>query len=659
MPSYEPIKKVAVARDNLATTIGLLELFRSIPEKADELELKLNDDRELKNIYKEIRRLVALRNKAFSKGLQYTSDSSSNTAAIYSESFEALQRVATSLEERVWANICDSIILAQGDPATLVRTLEVIEMEDRERVKIFSRDLVKSSQESNVQKENRTMRERCFIKLEEEMLRKFESFIDNKNLELPEILKKADSLIEDLKDINDYVVKCYPPEYKIFEFFEKRYQVWLHSRLMDAIGNPSILPPGDILLTVKWIQNYKRKMQDLAADLNAASELESVSETLMESYVTQSKGTMLEWVANLIKRERTSEPVLDEATGVYSTNATQDLFMLTINQQVDIAFRQLRGKNFVNVMKTCVDVLSTFQEQFSQFILDPNAVKTEEYLAAVVNTLHDCAEETSRLKQSCYTFLEKDSGEEMAAAFDEVVDDVITGFVKISNLSAQLLAANIMKTISTVMDKAFNPQWITQDTWCEEAVITLQDYFGDYSKWLASEYYFGRVVKDVAHDIVSTYIQKLIYIKPASPENLPDQVAIRVQSDIEHLEGYLCSESFDEIVPAKVFHEEFDSIRQILEILRAEETFMSVYFDSLIARFGGTESQKLFTELLNMRSDIDRSSKRDLIDRFKEKVVIMSVSQGNGNESDQLQILHESNPYEGKSLFAAFLETFT
>jgi hypothetical protein len=59
-PDYDPIKKVAVARKNLATTIGLLELFRSIPKKAEELLDKLDDDRELKNIYKEIRRLIGL-----------------------------------------------------------------------------------------------------------------------------------------------------------------------------------------------------------------------------------------------------------------------------------------------------------------------------------------------------------------------------------------------------------------------------------------------------------------------------------------------------------------------------------------------------------------------------------------------------------------------
>lgn len=58
---YDPIRQVAVARENLATTIGLLQLFRSIPQKAEELTDKLEDDRQLKHIYKEIRRMIGAR----------------------------------------------------------------------------------------------------------------------------------------------------------------------------------------------------------------------------------------------------------------------------------------------------------------------------------------------------------------------------------------------------------------------------------------------------------------------------------------------------------------------------------------------------------------------------------------------------------------------
>jgi hypothetical protein len=63
-----------------------------------------------------------------------------------------------------------------------------------------------------------------------------------------------------------------------------------------------------------------------------------------------------------------SVPIHDEETGVYTTNATQDLFQLTINMQVEIAFRNLRGANFVSVMKICADVLRYFSDQLLLYL---------------------------------------------------------------------------------------------------------------------------------------------------------------------------------------------------------------------------------------------------------------------------------------------------
>jgi hypothetical protein len=89
---------VAIARKNLATTIGLLQLFRSIPQKAEELSDKLNDDRQLKNIYKELRRMIALRDRAFTKGMEFAGVSGMSDTV--KESFDALQRVALDVEDR-------------------------------------------------------------------------------------------------------------------------------------------------------------------------------------------------------------------------------------------------------------------------------------------------------------------------------------------------------------------------------------------------------------------------------------------------------------------------------------------------------------------------------------------------------------------------------
>jgi hypothetical protein len=135
------------------------------------------------------------------------------------------------------------------------------------------------------------------------------------------------------------------------------------------------------------------------------------------------------------------------------------LFLLTINQQVEIAFRSLRGKNFVSVMKICADVLSFFCDQLLEYLNDTTLPKSEEYLCAVVNTLHECAEETMKLKDRCTEHLESGNDQESATTLEDYFEQPITAFVTVSQRSAQLLRVHIINTLETVLEKAFDAEW--------------------------------------------------------------------------------------------------------------------------------------------------------------------------------------------------------
>jgi hypothetical protein len=50
----------------------------------------------------------------------------------------------------------------------------------------------------------------------------------------------------------------------------------------------------------------------------------------------------------------------------------------------------------------------------------------------------------------------------------------------------------------------------------------------------------------------------------------------------------------------------------------------------LIKRFGATAGQRMFVELLEMRSDIDRSSRHDLIAKFEDKARALANGGGGG-----------------------------
>jgi hypothetical protein len=348
--------------------------------------------------------MPALRDKAFTKGMEYGGSGMSDTVR---ESFEALQRVALDLEDRygcrmyslsfavfgsclssrnksafffhldilgltlippdnlppillvlareqislvvacrsIWMNIRDCLVLAREDPATLVRTLEVIEMEDRAPVKVFAHNLFipdgesaesvaardedePSSQQKQPQKklqpskaasarraaaaaaksssgaaaenadeengdddesaEHRrksatkprhkpSMRERCFAQLEKSIAEQFalkfkdrtesdhrnrdgdddENNDNDKPQPLPEMLKTAKTLIDDLEEVSEFVAQCFPPAYEIFDFYVQRYQKWLYTRFVARIGDPAEVAPGDILFTINWIQTYQ------------------------------------------------------------------------------------------------------------------------------------------------------------------------------------------------------------------------------------------------------------------------------------------------------------------------------------------------------------------------------------------------------------------
>jgi len=139
------IQRVNTARKNLDATTRLLDKFRSLPAQAEALLDELDaSDRAIKGVYKRMRLLFRLRDSALDQntgsGPSLPGSGGGFSADFLEqlqENFEELHRSAAAVEERVWENIADATLLAKDDPVTLVRTLEVIEMEDRAMRKVF------------------------------------------------------------------------------------------------------------------------------------------------------------------------------------------------------------------------------------------------------------------------------------------------------------------------------------------------------------------------------------------------------------------------------------------------------------------------------------------------------------------------------------------
>lgn len=88
---------------------------------------------------------------------------------------------------------------------------------------------------------------------------------------------------------------------------------------------------------------------------------------------------------------------------------------------------------------------------------------------------------------------------------------------------------------------------VESDGVVEEIIVTLQDFFSDYSQWLASDFHMGRVIKSVCNNLVSHYSLRMIEMRPWSKlvsgsgderEERLEQVWARVEGDTDRLESY-------------------------------------------------------------------------------------------------------------------------
>ena len=157
------IGRVNVVRKNVDATIRLLDKFRSLPEQCEELLDEMYErDRHIKKVYLQLRKLMLLRDTAFDPTI--AASFSEDFTEKLTDTFSHLTDTADELELRLFENIGDwyeqptcthtrrqtcstqlrsspdcwpallhwlSTLLAKEDPTTLIRTLEVIEMEDR------------------------------------------------------------------------------------------------------------------------------------------------------------------------------------------------------------------------------------------------------------------------------------------------------------------------------------------------------------------------------------------------------------------------------------------------------------------------------------------------------------------------------------------------
>lgn len=417
------IEYICLVQQNLDATLSLLNRFSTLPTQVDELLDLMNEDHAIKDVYKQLRHLVILRDNAI-KQLQVRIQQSTHTQGSTTlsqeidfvkqleERFDILEQVSTSIEARILENIEDSAYengIAVDDPTTLIRTLEVCVMEDKAKRKVLGKGVLRSganavttSTANKPSKTNSTsqltMQEKVFNILETVIAKRF----SDQNKTEAEVKaskddvaaaaaatprhnddaatnKRSDYVITVLNDLNSYVDElikliaetepCYPPDYHIREFFEERFRHWMLFTIQYHTTDIVSLSKKALLKAVQWISRYQQQMLDFTPNDAETVALRKILKTCMYEYTRSTEATLNTLVTNIVTAEEQSAVAERDADGQYVTTGPSDLFY-TISQQIDIVINtyQLQGYALSYIVLMVADVVTNYQNLLLKFM---------------------------------------------------------------------------------------------------------------------------------------------------------------------------------------------------------------------------------------------------------------------------------------------------
>ncbi|CEO96688.1 unnamed protein product (mitochondrion) [Plasmodiophora brassicae] len=615
--AYTNIRRVGIARRHLRTTTRLLDLFVSIPERARQLEVQVQeDDGAVKRVYVQVRQLVRLRDKALAETSKYQKGNDTGVHARVSRHFDSLKVVIAAIEKRIWENIRDTFYLAEEDPATLVKTLEIVEMEDYEESRGYPTTLFRSNKQPPV-----SMMQRTLNILDESIGKRFATAFGDESessASIDKVLKVGSDLINDLDFVANHVVHCFPERFEIFNLYESRYQKFLYAKLSDATADADRMSPSDILNCIHWIQEYRESMDALGVDTESESSssamlLEHVP-TLMQAYLTSVRQTMSDWAQKIMQTDWRSEP--SEDNGRWSTSAPQDLFVI-LNQQIDLAVkREIKGQPFLDIVTMCLSVLGDYQALLISALNAQGADRPDNYLCAILSNCQQCSENCEAMRDRCREQLEP----EMEEILEEKTDDAINGFIRVGTVAVNVLASQMVACIKEkVLPEMFVPRWLSarDGEVGDKIVATLSDYFSDYETWIGNDFFFSRLIQEAIRLLVKAYCDALL----ASTLNLKknkDDVIAKLHADYELLFSWYTSPNVSEYVPEQVAQKQIEHIEKIQNILESDKDWIPLFFESVFEVYGADKGAALKT-LLQMRADMSSSEISQVCEKYRDK----------------------------------------
>jgi hypothetical protein len=569
-------------------------------------------------VHHQLQQLESFRDLTLAKSQKASSDIL-NTLQIY---FRQVDELVDAFEKYLWMIARNTIDLVKASRAyVVIRLVKIIETEERadEQASLAEASILDTLPTSA--RQIKSFRIKFFDVLREGIVAQINGLYESLKSDLPQLLSRAESIVDDLIMIHDELEPRFPKKYNIFQFFVLEY----HRAIYDMVNSiiSEAMEAGSILLILRWVRDYYASMSGrlgVAEELLEPRLLDDREEELILQYIKLVRQKLGEWLNNLLNTEtrdfleRLGPPEMD-VNGIYLLSGSVIVFQM-FNQQVDVVSSSSRGALIYDVIVECCTALEEFQkawmrileQEYQKFVDKPNDVAEglPEYILALAN---DCLRSTE-FAETISNRIEPMIDEPFKNQALLKVKGALDGFMRVARRCYGIIIDIILKDVLPALVRFYCTEWYEMDL-MRLIVGTLEDYCSDFQEH-TQEYIFSKFTSELQDRLLLLFLEAL---RNKGAKFRMSLAVDKMKADLE-----MVIEFFSRYKAPKRVKASFEIMEKIIGFIESNPRLLFLDFYALWKAYPDVPLS-FVEELLHKRDDLERSEIREIMEQCRTKVL--------------------------------------
>ncbi|KAM3146904.1 hypothetical protein pb186bvf_001058 [Paramecium bursaria] len=498
-------EKLATYRKNIGIMLDQMKYLFSVKEQIDKMNQQFQQGEEF---YEQLNyKLIALTDirdnlvEAVGQG----TESKQDLQVILGE-FGCLQEFETKFYDKLFSYFEDTLILSIEKPQLLIKILQIIETSDKIKV----------------QKQKDTIfKYRAIKKIKEGIDKKFYNKLkDHKDAIM--ILENCKFTSQDLIQLLDHTIKCFPQHYDIFKVFEDSYRENIEKRILPFLEDEDQVTKsfGTLINLLSWLDSYNDLLSRVGQKAFSFIELIAKVKQYMPKFLEHVSSLIEDYSGKAISKDRLEQQTQNNIEKLIKnkqdlvTYFPEDIFHF-VNQQFDILGKKLKGEIMIEfIREVCSTLSQIMKDEQKTFENDVPTVEEQGGLSPIflltlhINNYYKCLSYSNETMQYSLKFIEQKYHErieqifqiDLKNVFNECINKFLEKFVRIITTEVS----------NQIIPSLFSASWQNQD-YMNQAISTIKDYLNDIQIIMLNQIHFNKLVKLAYKYLLQSYIEQLIY----------------------------------------------------------------------------------------------------------------------------------------------------